>query len=286
MALYGALELGGTKTLVAVGTAPADLTEPLRIPTTDPEPTLTAAIEHLARHRVDSVGVASFGPVELRPGHKSYGAVTTTPKPGWPMTDVLGIVSTGLDVPAAIDTDVNGAAIGEGKWGAAAGLTDFVYVTVGTGVGAGAVIDGKPLIAQGHPEMGHMTVVPAEGDDYAGRCPFHGGCLEGMASGPAIEDRFGPVGMRADDRPRDLAAHYVAQGARNIVYALAPQRVIIGGGVSAMAGFHRRVRQELAEQLNGYPPITETGSDDFIAPPGLGDLSGLAGALLLARAAL
>lgn len=287
MPLYGAVELGGTKTLVAVGTSPADLTEPQRIPTTDPEGTLGGVVEHLGRFEIDSVGVASFGPVELRPDRESFGVITTTPKPGWAQTPVLRTVGANLDVPVSIDTDVNAAALGEGEWGAGRGLDEFVYITVGTGIGGGAVIGGKPVHGLVHPEMGHVTVKADPDDDYPGRCPYHGQCLEGMASGPALEDRFGPPESRYDETmARDLAAHYLAQGLRNFVYSLAPQRIIVGGGVSMMTGFHEILRRELSRQLAGYPALPEHESSSFVAPPGLGDLSGLAGALVLARDAL
>jgi fructokinase len=287
MPLYGAVELGGTNTLVAVGTSPTDLSTPQRIPTTDPGATLGSVVEHLNRFQLDSVGIASFGPVELRPYHDSYGVITTTPKPSWAQTPVLETIGDGVEVPVAIDTDVNGSALGEGLWGAGVGLTDFVYITVGTGVGGGAVVRGSTLTGLGHPEMGHVIVTPADGDDYPGRCPYHGVCLEGMASGPALEDRFGPPDSRDAETPaRDLAAHYIAQGLRNIVYTLAPQRIIIGGGVSTMNGFHDQTHAELTDQLAGYPPFPEYEQSDFIVPPGLGELSGLAGALVLAQEAL
>lgn len=287
MALYGALELGGTKTLAAVGTSPDDLSDPLRVPTSDPDTTLAAVVEHLRGFDLEAVGIASFGPVELRQTNPAYGSITSTPKPGWSNTDVFGAVADVLGVRVGIDTDVNAAALGEGEWGAAVGLSDFVYITVGTGIGGGAVVGGQSLVAQGHPEMGHMTVLRAPGDSYAGRCPYHGACLEGMACGPALEDRFGPVETRENPAMAlGLAANYLAQAVRNIVYLLAPQRVIIGGGVSAMRGFHERVREELIDQLAGYPPVQELAHPGFVTAPGLGDRSGLAGALVLARNAL
>lgn len=284
MALYGALELGGTKTLAAVGTTPEDLSEPLRIPTTDPESTLSAVIQHFRGFDLDAIGIASFGPIELREDNPAYGSITSTPKPGWPNTRVVAAISESLSLPIGFDTDVNGAALGEGAWGAAVGLSDFVYITAGTGIGGGAVVKGQSVTALGHPEMGHMIVSRAPEDAFAGRCPYHGDCLEGMASGPALEDRFGPLEARQNPSvARDIAAHYLAQAVRNIVYLLAPQRIIIGGGVSVMDGFHDRVRSELTAQLAGYPPIDEVSQPDFVTAPGLGDRSGLAGGLILAR---
>jgi len=283
MALYGALELGGTKTLAAVGTSPDDMSAPLRIPTEDPESTLSRVIDYLGEHRVDAVGVSSFGPVELRQTHDSFGSITATPKPGWSNTDVLGTISRGLDVPASIDTDVNGAALAEGRWGSAQHLNTFLYMTVGTGIGVGAVVDGHTLSGLGHPEMGHVVVVREKDDDYSGRCSFHGDCLEGMACGPALVDRFGSSDGWGGE-VRDLVVAYLAQGLRSIVYALAPERIVVGGGVSKLPCFHTKLQTSLTVQLAGYPPIPERESEAFISPPLLED-SGLVGALILAEQA-
>ncbi len=284
MSRFGVVELGGTKTLVAVGQGPEDIAEPISLTTTDPSQTLRSVVEALSREEVEAVGISSFGPLEMRRDSERFGHITTTPKPGWSMTDVVGAFG-GLGVPVGIDTDVNGAARGEGAWGAGRGLTDFVYITVGTGVGGGAIVGRATVTGMAHPEMGHMRVVPAEGDDYPGRCPYHGACLEGMASGPALEDRFGPPETWTDYEPaRRLAAHYLAQGIRNVVYALAPQRVIVGGGVSKIPAFHESIRKGLDSELNRYPPIPDYTSDDFVVPPAL-DNPGLVGALIVAAEA-
>lgn len=281
MAVYGSVELGGTKTLVGSGTHPDHLA-PISIPTTGPEETLAAVIDIL--RGVDAVGIASFGPLELQQGADGYGMVTTTPKPGWLGARVLEVIREGVGVPAGIDTDVNGAALGETRWGAGQGLHTVVYVTVGTGIGGGAVVDGSTLRPLGHPEMGHLVVRRMPGDDYPGRCPYHGDCLEGMASGPALADRYGPHGEWDEDAIR-LASFYLAQGLRDIVYVLAPQRVIVGGGVSRMEGFHDGLQDALVQELAGYPGLSEHGAY-FVVPPGLGGLSGLAGGLVLAESAL
>jgi fructokinase len=287
MAPFGTVELGGTKTLVATGTTPDDLTSPRRIPTEDPETTLGLVVEQLAGEAIEAVGVASFGPIELRPDHPGYGSITRTPKPGWSGTPVLRELTDALGLPVGLDTDVNGSALGEGRWGAAEGLSDFVYLTVGTGIGGGAIAGGSVLGGVSHPEMGHTVVEPHPDDRYPGRCPYHGGCLEGMASGPALEDRFGPVGEWAgESEAMALAVHYLAQVLRNIVYTMAPQRVIVGGGVSSMTGFHEHLRAALASQLQGYPGLLEFTAADYLVAPGLGDRSGLAGGLVLAARAL
>jgi fructokinase len=282
---YGVVELGGTKTLVATGAHPDDLAPVERIETTDPSATLNRVVEVLAGSDIEAAGVACFGPLELRRDHPGFGEITNTPKPGWSGAPVRSRLAAALAVPVGIDTDVNGAALGEGRWGAAAGLSHFVYVTVGTGIGGGAVVEGETLIGLGHPEMGHLVVERRFDDDYPGRCPFHGACLEGMASGPALEDRFGPVASWDQSEVLDLVVFYLAQGLRGMVYTLAPQRIVVGGGVSKIAGFHHYLGEALVDQLAGYPGIEDHQSHDFVMPPSLGDRSGLAGALLLAAKA-
>ncbi|MDH5504855.1 MAG: ROK family protein, partial [Acidimicrobiia bacterium] len=210
--------------------------------------------------------------------------------PGWSNTDLAGTLGGALGVPVGIDTDVNGAALGEGRWGSAVGLTSFVYLTVGTGIGAGVLVDGRPLHGLVHPEIGHVAVNRHPDDGFAGLCPFHGDCFEGLASGPAISERWG-------DEPRQLApalarsaaqmeAFYVAEGLRTIVFTLAPERIIVGGGVSQIDGFHQDVRSALMKTLAGYPGLSEHESEDFVVAPGLGDRSGIAGGFVLADLAL
>lgn len=286
--VLGTIELGGTKTLVAAGTSPHDLDGPQRIRTMDPGPTLEAAIDYLLDRQVEAVGVASFGPLELRTSSSDFGTIISTPKPGWSGVPVFRRIADTLDVPVAIDTDVNGAALGEGEWGSAEGFTSWAYVTVGTGIGLGAVINGRTLVAAGHPEFGHVVVRRSENDDYPGRCPFHRDCLEGLASGPALEDRFGPSASW-DDESRvaalDLAVAYLSQGLRTAVYAYAPERLIVGGGVGKLPGFHRRLGEALVGELAGYPAIPVLHRSDYVVPPAFED-SGLVGGLVLARQAL
>jgi len=279
--MFGAVEIGGTKTDVAIGTSPEGLTEPHRIPTGTPDETLGAVIEYLSGQPVDAVGVASFGPLDLDRSSTGYGRMLSTPKPGWSEVDVLGILSGGLEPPVALDTDVNGAALGEGRWGAASGMRNFVYVTVGTGIGAGIVVGGRIVGGATHPEMGHIVVKPEPGDRFTGTCPYHGDCLEGMTAGPALEARFGGAETWAgNDVVLQLATAYVAQGMRNLVYTVAPERIVVGGGVSKLPGFHDRLRTKTGSLLGAYPH--EPDLDLLISKPGLGDLSGLAGALVLA----
>lgn len=287
---FGAIEAGGTKFVCAVGSGPQDITERLRVDTTSPEETLGAVLEFFSTHRPAAMGVASFGPLELRRSHPHYGFITTTPKLEWSNTDLAGPLRTTLGVPIGFDTDVNGAALGEGRWGAAQGLSTHVYVTVGTGIGGGAVVNGRIAHGLVHAEMGHLSVRRMPGDDFAGTCPFHGDCFEGMASGPSMAARWGTPAETLSGNDLSTAinieAHYIAEGLRNIVYAIAPERIIVGGGVSAISGLIAAVRGKLASSLAGYPGLPEHLEDEFVTRPGLGDKSGISGAFALAERAL
>lgn len=287
MNLYGAVELGGTKTLVAVGNHEGGLGETLRLETGErPGPVVDAVVEFLSRHELSAVGIASFGPLELRSGRDNFGSILATPKPGWTNFNLVSAIGDRVDVPVAIDTDVNGAAIAEGRWGASAGLDDHVYITVGTGIGAGIVVGGRVVHGLAHPEFGHIGVEKHPDDAFAGSCPFHRACLEGLAAGPALESRFGArpsqLGALEKGQAVTLAAFYVSQAVRTLVYTVAPERVIIGGGVSKMEGFHSAVRDQLEVQLAGYAMLPEHKSEGFVSSPGLGDRSGLVGGIALA----
>lgn len=281
MTLYGAVEIGGTKTDVAVGTSFEDMSEPHRITTSDPDPTLEAIAEFFTDHDVDAVGVASFGPLNLDTTSSRYGTMLFTPKAGWTGTPVHARLHALLDIPVVVETDVNGAALGEGKWGAARGMSNYVYVTVGTGIGAGVIVHGRTIAGPRHPEMGHIAISRMEGDRHEGSCPYHGECLEGMTAGPALEARFGPPETWAgNDQVLHLAVHYLAQGMLNLVYTVGAERIIVGGGVARLPGMHDRLRERLNALMAGYPQTSDV--DLLISRPGLGDRSGLAGALVLA----
>lgn len=292
--MLGGVEAGGTKFVCVVGASPGRIARAERFPTRDPAATIGDAIEFFrdaaaSAGGLDAIGVASFGPVELRPEDPRYGFITTTPKPGWSGTDLVGPLRIATGVPVGFDTDVNAAALAEGRWGAARGLRSFVYVTVGTGVGGGAVIDGAPVHGLPHPEMGHVSVARLPGDDFPGICPFHGDCLEGMASGPAIAARWGRPASELEGAELVAAvaaeAAYLAAGLRNIVYTLAPERIILGGGVTGLPGLVPAVRARLGEALGGYPGLAEHLADTFVVPPALGAHAGAAGALALAALA-
>lgn len=287
--IFGGIEAGGTKFVCVIGTEPEDIRARTRFPTTEPQETLQRAVDFFRENshgQLHALGIASFGPVELRRHHPDYGHITTTPKPLWSGTDVVGYLRTALDVRIGFDTDVNGAALGEGRWGAAQGLGTFVYMTVGTGLGVGSVVDGTAAHGLVHPEMGHMSVPRQLGDAFPGRCPFHSNCLEGMASGPAIEERWGRRGetLTGSDLALaiDIEAGYLAAGLRNIAYTIAPERIVIGGGVAKLPGLIPRIRSKLIENLAGYPGLPEHSSDEFVVPAALGDMAGPVGALVLA----
>lgn len=288
----GAVEAGGTKFVCLLGSSPDDIVARTRIPTgDDPGRTLAAVVDFFAGHPAPAaVGIGSFGPVELRPDHPMYGHITSTPKPGWRDVDLVGPIREALGVPVGFDTDVAGAALGEGRWGAAQGLETFVYMTVGTGIGAASVVGGRLGTGLGHAEMGHIAVPRQPGDTYPGGCPYHGDCLEGMAAGGAIAARFGRPAEQLDgaDLVQAVAwqAGYLAAGLRTIVYTLFPERVVIGGSVAELPGLLPLVRSTLVEMLAGYGTLPEHEAEQFVAPAGLGGLAGPAGALVLAQNAL
>ncbi|MFO7536526.1 MAG: ROK family protein, partial [Chloroflexota bacterium] len=235
-----------------------------------------------------AIGIASFGPLDPHPDSPAFGHITTTPKPGWANADLAGPIQRTFNVPIGFDTDVNGAALSEGRWGAAQGLDTFIYFTIGTGIGGGAMVNGRLLHGLIHPEMGHMRLPHDwETDPYPGRCPFHGDCLEGMASGPAIGDRWGRPGheLPADHPAWALQANYLALALHNLICILSPQRIILGGGVMDQPHLLPLVRRRVQELLNGYvqsPAILEQ-IDRYIVPPGLGPQAGVLGAIALAR---
>ncbi len=283
--LYAAIEAGGTKWRVAVGRS-AEVVADTTIPTTDPDTTISACVRFIRESGfpVDGVGIASFGPLDLIPTSKTFGFVSATPKPGWRNINVKGMVEAGLGVPAVIDIDVGGAALGEWVWGAGRGLDSIVYVTVGTGFGGAHLQGGRTFHANGHPEMGHVSVAREVGDSFAGSCPFHGDCLEGMAAGPALLGRWGRPGPELCDQEEvwDLEARYLAQGMQAFLYVLAPQRIILGGGVMQQPGLLGLVRKRLAERVAGYGNLP-ADFERFLVAPELGQDAGLIGAIALAR---
>ena len=275
--MFGAIEAGGTKFICGVGTGPGDL-RTIHIPTTTPRATVSQAVAFFDSHRpLDAVGIGSFGPVDLKTGH-----ITSTPKPGWQNFDFAGAVRNAMRLPVVFDTDVNAAALGEARWGATQGVRDFIYITVGTGIGGGAVVNGRLVYGAKHPEMGHVRIPhDLARDPYTGCCPFHGDCLEGLASGPAMQARWGcpATELPADHPAWALEAHYLALAVNNWACVLSPERIIMGGGVMQQPGLCEMIRKEWEVLLNGYIPAAE------IVPPLLSGKSGVLGALVLAEQA-
>ena len=295
MTYYGGIEGGGTKFVCAIGTGPNEIVAETSFATTqDATATINQAIEFFRANSqgapLDGVGIASFGPVDPDPRSPHYGYITTTPKPGWAQTDFLGPVRAALNVPVGFDTDVNGAALGEYRWGAAQGLDTFVYLTIGTGLGGGGMVMGQLMHGLMHPEMGHMLLPHDwEADPFAGNCPYHGDCWEGLAAGPALEARWQTKGdtLPPDHPAWDLEAHYLALGLVNIITVLSPQRIILGGGVMQQLQLFPLIRAKVQTLLNGYlqrAAITDD-MDSYIVPPALPGRSGVLGAIALAEMA-
>jgi len=281
VSVRGGIECGGSKWECAIGGSGPDLTAAETIPTTTPEETIERAIAFFEREGpVDAIGIGSFGPLDRRPGSPTWGYVTTTPKPGWAQTDIAGPIGRALSVPVAFDTDVNAAALGEHRWGAAQGLDTFCYITVGTGIGGGGMVGGKLLHGLLHPEFGHLRVPhDLTLDPFPGSCPYHGDCWEGLASGTALRARWGMPATQLDGEVAwQLQARYLALGLVAVIAVLSPERIVIGGGVMQRPGLLADVQRELAALVNGY-----LGAAASIAPPALGGRAGVLGAIALAE---
>jgi len=293
--LYGAIEAGGTKFVCLVGSGPDDIRAETRFPTTTPEATLRSALEFLRAEQVRqgplaAVGIASFGPVDLHPGSATFGFITSTPKPGWANVDVAGAARAALGVPVGFDTDVNAAGLAEWRWGAAQGLDSVLYLTVGTGIGGGGLMDGRLLHGLVHPEMGHIRIPhDLQLDPFPGVCPFHGDCLEGLACGPAIKARWQ---QPAEELPHDhpawpLEARYLALALVNFICTLSPRRIVVGGGVMSNPRLLPMIRTTVVELLNNYvraPQVVEQ-IEAYVVAPALGGRAGVLGGLALAERA-
>ena len=296
MALLGGIEAGGTKFVCAVGTGPDDIRATIRIPTTTPEETLAKVVAFFYQQTeqlgtLDAIGIGAFGPVDVREKSSTFGWFLDTPKPAWQQIDNLGVIKRAFNIPVGFDTDVNAAALGEHQWGNAQGLETFIYLTVGTGVGGGGMVGGQPIHGLLHPEMGHI-VVPHDlsVDPFPGCCPFHKDCLEGLASGVAMEKRWGTKGINLpEDHPAwALEASYLAAGLVNFILILAPERIIMGGGVMEQKQLFPMIRTQVQEKLNGYLRVSQiTDSiEDYILPPQLGGKAGILGSFALAKRVL
>jgi len=282
----GAIETGGTKIICAVGNENGELLDLMRIDTETPDVSIPKVVDYFKQNQVDKMGISTFGPAGVNPTSADYGLILKTPKLAWADFDLLGELKTHFDIPMAFDTDVNGAALGEHLWGSAIGVNSCVYITVGTGIGAGAYIDGKLLHGLLHPEMGHILVRRHKQDAFEGCCPFHGNCLEGMAAGPAIEKRWGQKAhlLHPDHLAWEIEAYYLAQGIMNYIMVLSPEKIILGGGVMAQQHLFPRIRKNVKKLIGGYLKLEalEEGIDEYIVMPKLGENAGTYGALALA----
>lgn len=288
---YGAVELGGTRAVISVGSGPLDYAPPITLPTTTPEETLGAVCQNLADLRdagwtFDRIGVASFGPVGVHPDRDDYGQVLTTPKPGWSGVHIAECLREALGVEVLVETDVNGAAIAEGHWGASRGLQSHAYVTVGTGVGFGLVVEGQPLHGLMHSEGGHIEVRrDHDPTDFPGICAWHGDCLAGLVSGPALWARLGfdPAQAAADHPIWAIVGDYLGRACATLSLVASPERIVLGGGVGVRQEVLAAARQSLERALNGFPQgLSGSAIDAYLVAPALAPWSGLFGAMALA----
>ncbi len=283
----GAIEAGGTKFVCAIGNEAGDVFEKTVIPTQHPDITMPAVYEFFKGKGIERLGIGSFGPIDVNEQSDSYGTIQQTPKIDWVDFPLVQSLADELAVSVKVDTDVNVAALSEAAWGNATDVNSCLYITVGTGIGAGAIVNGATLKGLSHPEMGHIAIKRHEDDSFAGVCPYHGDCLEGMAAGPALEKRWGKAGQQLadDEKVWEIEAYYLAQALVNYIYILSPERIIMGGGVMQQEQLFDLVRKNVVDMLAGYvssPFLTAESIGDYIVPPGLTNEAGIKGALLLA----
>ena len=281
----GALEAGGTKMVCAVGDENGNILERISIPTETPAITMPKIIDYFKERNIEALGIGTFGPVDLDKKSPTYGYITVTPKLAWAHYDLYGTLKEALQVPVGLDTDVNASALGEATWGITKGLDNSIYITIGTGVGIGVYVDGKLLHGMLHPEGGHILLAKHPDDNYKGRCPFHPNCMESLAAGPAVEERWGKKGYELADREEvwELESYYIAQALVNYTLMLSPRRIILGGGLMHQEQLFPLVRKKFQELLNGYLKTKELEDlETFLVPPSLNDNQGIMGCIKLA----
>ncbi len=286
----GGIEAGGTKMVCAIGDENGKIIDRVTFPTRGPEETFADMIDYFKKWEIEALGIGCFGPIDLNKNSKTYGYITSTPKPGWRDTDVVGTFKKALGVPVGFDTDVNGAILGEVTWGAARGAESAIYITIGTGVGVGVYVNGGLMHGLVHPEAGHILLAKHPQDTYEGKCPYHGTCLEGLAAGPAIEERWGRKGAELTDNAEvwELEAFYIAQAVTNYILAYSPEKIILWGGVMHQENLFPMVRTKVKEMLSGYishEMILEK-MDEYIVKPALGEDPGILGAIKLGMLAM
>lgn len=284
--LLGALEAGGTKMVLAIGDEYGNIKEQIEIPTEIPEITMKRIIEYFKGKSIEALGVGSFGPIDLNRASKTYGHITSTPKLAWVNYDLAGVLQKELDIPIGFDTDVNASALGEVTFGCMKGLTCGVYLTIGTGIGAGVYINGSLLHGMLHPEAGHVLINRHAEDTFKGICPYHSTCLEGLASGPAIEKRWGQKAVELKDNEKvwEMEAYYIAQALMGYILTLSPEKIVLGGGVMHQLQLFPLIRLHVKQLLNGYLNTTQLNNiEEYIVPASLADKQGIMGCLELAH---
>ena len=286
MKLYGALEAGGTKMVCAIGDENGNILERISIPTRTPAETMGPMIDFFRGKGIRALGIGCFGPVDLKKGSRTYGYITSTPKLAWQNYPIVAEFEKALGVPVGFDTDVNAAALGEATWGCTRDVNNSIYITVGTGVGVGVIIGGKPYNGMLHPEGGHILLARHPDDPMVGSgCPFHENCLEGLAAGPSLEKRWGIKGAELTGRKEvwQLEAYYIGQALADYILILSPERIVLGGGVTHQEGLLALIRQETAKQLAGYIRTAAIDHlDSYIVGVSLNDNQGVMGAVKLA----
>ena len=283
--MYGAIEAGGTKMVCAIGDENGKILEQVSIPTTTPDETMPKIIEYFKGKDIKAVGIACFGPIDLNKSSETYGYITSTPKTAWKNFNIVGCVKDALGIPVGFDTDVNGSLLGEITWGCAKGLTDAIYLTIGTGIGGGVMTNGKLLHGMLHPELGHIIVAKSANDKGECVCPYHESCLEGLAAGPSIEKRWGAKGKDLADKTEvwELEAEYIGTALVNFCMTLSPQKIILGGGVMHQMQLFPLIRDVFKKKMAGYINTTTLENlDDYIVPASLNDDQGIMGAVKLA----
>lgn len=294
MGVYGALEAGGTKMVVAVGDENGRILDRRSIPTTTPEETMPQIIDYFKEcegkgWQIEALGIASFGPVDVNPSSSIYGHILNTPKLAWKSYNILGSLKNAFDIPMGIDTDVNGSCLGEMTYGCAKGLENVVYITIGTGIGAGIAVGGKLVHGMLHPEAGHILISKNSHDPGKSVCPFHESCFEGLASGPSIKARWGKsADLLVDNQVVwELESEYIAKGLVSMILTLSPQKIILGGGVMHQEQLFPLIRQKVLAYINGYYVTEELGNiDNYIVPPSLDDNQGIMGAVRIGQLAM
>ena len=285
--LLGAVEAGGTKFICAIGTNKGEIVEKTLFPTTTPKKTLENVINFFKDREIEALGIGCFGPIDINRKSKTYGYITSTPKKKWAYYNIIGELKKYFNVPINFNTDVNGAVLGEVKWGNSAGLSSVLYITIGTGIGGGVFTNGAIVQGMTHSEAGHMLVRRHKYDSYKGCCPYHDDCLEGMASGLAMENRWKikPYNLQKKDKAWELEAYYLAQGLVNYILIVSPDKIILGGGLMKQLHLFPLIRKEVSKILNGYVRHANIlkNIDDYIVPSKLGDDAGVYGALALAE---